>query len=257
MIISEKKGQGADSMSTKESGKLIKVTNGTDVDIRQACAQEMDGLDIAYEYVKIPIGGNTNFEIYGGEGSPEVVDKIRAIIIYHHPVNAYYEGDYHGGVNLPLCSSIDGHIGIGTPGGECRYCPANQYGSGKNGAKACKNRHKLFLLREGEFFPMIMTLPPGSLKTFAMYLQQVIPKYGWSNAVVTDFSVERATTKGGVVFSQVQFAVQRALTADEYNDAAIMRTNIMDMVQNPIDAGSENGNGNIIVDRYTGEVIDM
>lgn len=64
----------------------------------------------------------------------------------------------------------------------------------KNGAKACKNRRRLYLLREGEIFPMILSLPTGSLKGFTRYLMRILPKYKNSNAVVTRFTLKKANS---------------------------------------------------------------
>jgi hypothetical protein len=48
--------------------------------------------------------------------------------------------------------------------------------TGENGSKACKNRRRIYLLREGEAFPDLLSLPTGSLKPFTKYLQSQISK---------------------------------------------------------------------------------
>ena len=50
-----------------------------------------------------------------------------------------------GGSNPPDCGSFDGITGTGTPGGICKNCPFNQFGSGEGKSKACKNRRMLYL----------------------------------------------------------------------------------------------------------------
>ena len=62
---------------------------------------------------------------------------------------------------------------------------------------------------------MILSLPTGSLKDFARYLMRILPKYGKSNAVLTHFSLVRATNKGGIVYTKVAFHIERPLTAAE------------------------------------------
>ncbi|MGO5338085.1 hypothetical protein ACTQZS_15010, partial [Bilifractor sp. LCP19S3_H10] len=47
----------------------------------------------------------------------------------------------------------------------------NKFGSGGNKSKACKNRHMLYLVREGEIFPVVISLPTGSLKSFTDYVK--------------------------------------------------------------------------------------
>ena len=141
-------------------------------------AEEMSGLSASFERIKIPIGGGTVFEIPGDEADDtESIKEINAVILYQHPLNAYYSTKYKGGSNPPNCGSFDGVMGHGNPGGLCKNCPYNEFGSGENGAKACKNRRRLYLLREGDIFPMILSLPTGSLKGFTRYLMRILTKY--------------------------------------------------------------------------------
>ena len=171
-------------METNQTGFLALQ----DFDLADVMCAEMDGLSAAFERVKIPSGGGVMFEIPGeNPEEPDTVKTFSAVILYQHSLNAYYQSEYQGGSNPPDCGSFDGHHGEGNPGGSCDSCPLNQYGSGKNGAKACKNRRRLYLLREGDIFPVILSLPTGSLKSFTRYLMRVIPKYKNSNAVVTKF----------------------------------------------------------------------
>ena len=50
--------------------------------------------------------------------------------------------------------SFDGVTGIGNPGGNCQNCPYNKFGSGEGQSKLCKNKRMLYMLREGELFPI-------------------------------------------------------------------------------------------------------
>ncbi len=188
-----------------------------DFNLSDILAEEMTGLSASFERIKIPSGGGTVFEIPSDNpDEPDMVKEFSAVILYQHPLNAYYEQEYQGGSNPPDCGSYDGICGKGNPGGNCRNCPYNEFGSGKSGAKACKNRRRLYLLREGEIFPMILSLPTGSLKGFTRYLMRILPKYKNSNAVVTRFTLKKASSNTGIAYSQAQFAVDRVLTAEEH-----------------------------------------
>ena len=163
-----------------------------DFNLSDVMAEEMSGLSASFERIKIPIGGGTVFEIPGDNPDDvETVKELSAVILYQHPLNAYYSTKYKGGSNPPDCGSFDGVMGHGNPGGMCKNCPYNEFGSGENGAKACKNRRRLYLLREGDIFPMILSLPTGSLKGFTRYLMRILPKYKSSNAVVKPASIIR------------------------------------------------------------------
>ena len=120
-------------------------------DFSDAVAEELDGLDLTFDRIKIPAAGNITFEVPGEDGEPEPVKEFSAVILHHHPLFWYYKSKYSGGNNPPDCSSIDGRTGHGDPGGECSSCPLNQFETAEEGkGKACKNRRLLYVLREGE-----------------------------------------------------------------------------------------------------------
>jgi hypothetical protein len=98
----------------------------------------------------------------------------------------------------------------------CRQCPYNQFGTGENGSKACKNRRRIYVLREGEIFPLLFSLPTGSLKELTRYLKGLLAKGKKSNSVVTRFSLKKAVNNTGIAYSQGIFALDRTLTGDEY-----------------------------------------
>ena len=142
-------------------------------------SDEMGGLSATFEQIRIPIGGVTYFEVPGDD--PEQVETVKefsAVILHHHPMRAYYRDKYTGGNNPPDCGSFDAIEGTGTPGGDCEHCAFNQFGTGENGAKACKERRRLYLLMEGDVFPKVLSLPTGSLRDFSRYLTHCLPKWG-------------------------------------------------------------------------------
>ena len=117
--------------------------------------------------------------------------------------------------------------GEGEPGGVCANCPLNQFGSGENNSKACKTRRRVFLLREGELFPLILSLPTGSMKEFSRYIKRLLSKGRKSNSVVTRFSLKKATNNSGIAYSQAQFSIDRPLTSEEQ----ILITKLSDQVK--------------------------
>lgn len=191
-------------------------TQLADMNLAQVMAEELDGLDAGFERIKIPSAGSTVFEFPGEDGEMEPVKEFSAVILYHHPLYAYYKSKYTGGNNPPDCGSFDGVNGDGDPGGECKRCPYNQFGSGENGSKACKNRRRIFVMREGEIFPLLLSLPTGSLKEFTKYVKRLLSKGRKTNSVVTRFSLKKATNATGLAYSQAQFSIDRTLTPEEY-----------------------------------------
>ncbi len=136
---------------------------------------DMEGLQLSFQRVKIPAGGTVLFEIPGDNPEePEYAKTIEGIILHTHLTSAYWPvGSEFDDNATPLCSSVDGKVGYGTPGGACAACPLNQYetATDSNGrpskGKACKNMRNLYILREGEIMPIQLTLPPTSLTPYS------------------------------------------------------------------------------------------
>jgi hypothetical protein len=208
-------------MATKKEKALSKQSNAftqlADFNMTGAMAEELDGLDMSFERIKIPSAGSTVFEVPGEDpNEPDTVKEFSAVILYHHTLQAYYKTKYTGGNNPPDCGSFDGVTGEGDPGGSCAACQLNRFGTGENGGKACKKRRRIYVLREGEIFPLLLSLPTGSLKEFTKYIKRLLGKGRKSNSVVTRFSLRKATNSGGLAYSQAQFSIDRALTPHEY-----------------------------------------
>jgi len=133
-------------------------------------ADDMDGLNFNFQRIKIPSGGALQFELPGDDPeNPDYVRTIDGVILHNHSSCAYWpEGVEDDEDAMPLCLSVDGKLGIGEPGGDCVTCALNRFGSGANGkGKACKNMRILYLLRDGEFMPIQLTLPPTSIRPFS------------------------------------------------------------------------------------------
>ena len=101
-------------------------------------SEDFDGLQMSFQRVKIPAGGALQFEIPGDDPeNPEYEKTLRGVIIYNHQAGAYWpEGAEYDDNVAPLCSSVDGKLGIGTPGGSCALCELNKFGTDGKG-KAC------------------------------------------------------------------------------------------------------------------------
>lgn len=207
----------ANEVAKKEESAVAEY--GSAANLGEILAEELDGLTPSFERIKIPAGGGLAYEVPGDDpDSPDNVKEFKAVILYHHPINCYYKEEYTGGNNPPDCGSMDGKLGIDAETGECKNCAEcefNKFGSGKNGAKACKQKRRIYLLREGEALPTILSLPTGSLGEFSKYVMRLLSKGRKTNGVVTKFTLKKAQNSGGINYSQAVFAVDRELTSEE------------------------------------------
>ena len=150
---------------------------------------------------------------------------VKAVILYHHPIHSYYKEKFTGGNNPPDCGSMDGKIGVVAETGECKNCgscPYAKFGSGDNGGMACKQKRRVYILREGEILPVILTVPTGSLKEFTKYVTRLLQKGKKTNSVVTKFTLKKVQNSTGITFSQVVCSVDRALSPDEQQNINAM-----------------------------------
>jgi hypothetical protein len=131
---------------------------------------DLEGVNINYPRVKIPSGGSLQFELPGGDPeNPDYSKTLEGVILHSHLANSYWEvRDKDADENVPpQCSSLDGVTGNGNPGGACALCAFNKWNSGEDGkGKACKNMRQLYLLRDGDYLPIQLTLSPTSLRPF-------------------------------------------------------------------------------------------
>lgn len=135
-------------------------------------AEDMDGIRLSFPRVKIPAGGVLQFEMPGDDPEhPEYADKLTGVLLFHHATNGYWPHAMDDEDKNPICSSVDGKMGIGEPGGACVSCELNAFGTADDGkGKACKNMRSLYLLQSGELMPIELKLPPTSLKGFQDFM---------------------------------------------------------------------------------------
>jgi len=244
-----------------ENTAIVEQNSGflalANTDFAALVSEELAGLDIGFERIKIPSGGATMFEMPAEADEAEMVREFSGVILYQHPLNAYYAEKYTGGSNPPDCGSFDGIRGEGNPGGNCKKCPFAQFGTGENGAKACKNRRRVYILREGEVFPLLLSLPTGSLKAFTKYIKVQLSKGRKSNAVVTRFGLKKVTNAGGITYTQATFALDRLLTPEEHALIENMSAQIKAYSANVgYDTDTVAAEDDYIIDHETGEIVE-
>ena len=213
--------------TTEKEFDLVTITG----ELAEAIEEEMDGLGtIPFEKVKIPSGGGLAFELPGEtEDEPIMATELTGVILDHHPVNAYWEEKYSGGNEQPDCSSYDGKQGVERATGEihdCSKCPHNQFGSDGAG-KACKNIHRCYILQEGSPVPLILALPPTSLKYLRDYIgKRVLLKGKRCWDVVTKITLKKEKSNDGIQYSRAAFSFVGDLAPEQRAEAKAMAETI-------------------------------
>lgn len=148
----------------------------------------------------------------------EALAALEGVIIFQRTTRAYWQKEMGetGGSSPPDCSSEDGLLGVGNPGGTCKYCPLAAFGSGANGRKqACKQAKLLFVLRPESAIPVCVTIPPSSLGAIKKYMLRLsgfgVPYYG----AVTSLSLSRTKNVDGIDYFEVVPSVDSVLSKDD------------------------------------------
>ena len=116
----------------------------------------------------------------------------------------------------------------------------------------------MYLLMEGQIFPIIFSLPTGSLQTFSKYIMKLLSRGHKSNAVVTRFTLKKVNSSDGIAYSQAQFAVERALSKEEYQLISSLSEQVKTLqnsvgFESDVEEAPENAP---IIDPETGEIIE-
>lgn len=153
--------------------------------------------------ITVPAGGGTVWQLESPLTGTQSFDKLDGILVFQRPTRAYWESDETTG-SPPDCSSRDGVVGVGKPGGECRICPLSQFGSDPKAGRgqACKQGLAWFLLREDSFLPVVLGLPPTSLKAAREYTLALGGAGIRASEVITTIALEKETNPDGQKFSK-------------------------------------------------------
>lgn len=204
----------------KPSPYLAQVQSG-EVDFKMLLHENVGDVGLnrfSMTRIKIPTGGGIGWTIPSLDG-PQVAQELVGVPIWWSPMRAFWEGGIGDGVPQglpPDCSSQDGQIGVGNPGGNCRLCPLNEFGTHPNGrGKACKEIRALFLLREGQLLPDMVLLPPTSIKPLQDIFLQMISANLPYHKVVLGLKLESARNQDGIIYSKVAARVVARLSDSE------------------------------------------
>lgn len=134
--------------------------------------------------VRIPSGGGTSWEVPTLTGT-EPKQMLEGVVVFYKNSRSYWEEKYSGGNEPPDCSATDAkHATKRTDEVEipatldekgkllCETCGFAEWGSSETGSgrgQACKLTRQLFLIVPDRMLPLVVSLPPTSLKRASKY----------------------------------------------------------------------------------------
>ena len=167
--------------------------------------------------VRVPAGGGTLWTVPTLDGEKEE-KSIEGVIVHWRAPRAYWRESFDetGGGTPPDCSSDDGVTGVGDPGGSCSVCPLARYGSAAKGrGQACRQMKLLFIVREGDGLPIVVVVPPSSLRAVGSYFLRLAGQQMKYHQVVTRLTLEKTKNKDGIAYSQVAAGRVAVLSPEE------------------------------------------
>lgn len=149
---------------------------------------------------------------FSDDPSDKGTEEFEGIVLYYGKQNTYWEGTYDPkNITPPECYSVDGVTGSKPRDengrfGRCDECELNKFGSGKGKGKACRNQTKLYIQKIGTTVPMVLFLPPTSIRAFeSNYIIHKVTQRGLTYPkIVTKFTSFQAQNE---TFYRINFEI--------------------------------------------------
>jgi hypothetical protein len=137
----------------------------------------------------------------------EPSDNAMPLLVTHDLRVAHKKGDEYGDLDreaIEACRLSDGTY-------DWQKLPYNKYGSAARGkGKRCKEQRYMCILREGDTFPLLVRISPGSLRNVTSFIKKLTVPY-WRTVV--ELSLEKTKNDGGQPFSRVKIRLVEKLDA--------------------------------------------
>jgi hypothetical protein len=202
------------ALATKTEGETSFMVLADAANAIEALRSNLEGEVLSpmdLDRTSIPAGGGNQWVIPGLDGeenTPEIVGVIVAV----QNCRAYWSADFGGTGTPPDCVSEDAQTGVGDPGGRCQTCPMAEFGSdSRKKGQACKQIKRLFVLRPSSMLPLVVNLPPTSLRPATRYLLRLAGGGIKYQGAVTRITLEKTKNSDGIAYSTAVFALASKL----------------------------------------------
>lgn len=170
--------------------------------------------------VGLPAGGGTTWEV-PALGGTEATKELQGVVVFFKNSRSYWANPYEGGNEPPDCSANDakhatsnGEVEIPATVDEqgrllCDTCRFSEWGSTETGSgrgQACKMTRQLFLIVPDRMLPLVVNLPPTSLKRASSYFLELANFGKDYKRIITKIGLEKTSGKGVPDYSIATFA---------------------------------------------------
>jgi hypothetical protein len=205
-------------------------------DVRDIIALNLAGKQITpfdLDRIRIPDGESDFWTVPTLEGT-EAKEEISGVVIHFQDLRAWWPSSDITG-DPPSCRSDDTKVGFGARAcddnypeetemrslepHDCATCLYSQWESDPKAGRGqwCKQMRALFLLTERMYLPMVMFLPPTSIKAVEKYFFRA-GAYGEPfNSMVTSFKLVKEKNPDGKKYNRAEPSCLRPLTPVERN----------------------------------------
>jgi len=180
-------------------------------DLRSIISENMGGAGLTafgLDRARVPAGGIVQWLVPTLDDPSAMLKSIEGIILYKRPNRSFWKQDFASKQqnSPPDCSSSDLIEGNGTPGGLCKSCPYNEYGSMGDGklGKRCRETMFLFVLRPNEILPLFVAAPTMSVKPMNDYLKRLTSQATLYYHVVTGLELEQVKNASGIAYAKIK-----------------------------------------------------
>lgn len=195
-------------------------------ELAEALQENLGGGSISpfdLDRIGIPAGGGLAWNVPTLDGGEDAEKELLGIVVHVQNARAFWRNPFGSGEGAvpPDCTSDDAVTGVGDPGGACAQCPYAAFGSdSRQRGQACKLVQRLFLLRPGASLPVVVNLPPGSLKNARKYLLRLVSNGKRASSVLTRLTLEKDKNADGIVYSKAVFAMAGELAPPQAESAS-------------------------------------
>lgn len=209
-----------ENQMVKFEEKFAVLAGGGPADIMQALQENLPGESLGpgdIDKATIPGGSSAAYFSVPSLLKPdgEMVAEIVGIIVHQSPTRAMFEKSFEesGGDEQPLCASDDGVVGYGEPGGACAGCAFSKFHEDE--APKCKIRRSLYILREGQMFPLHVSIPTASYGEVKKRLASMVKAGVAYWKVLVKLTLVKDKNPAGLPYYQVKLDIIEQLTPEQ------------------------------------------